>query len=140
MNCSTVPLPLLLLVGHENLTNNGNGWRDGGRTEEDRKQKAGNRVLEETAQSEHAETERRLWSSFWKCGKKNWKLAMQLKETENLAAAAGTITLKHTQMRTHTLSMPSPLTRLLISLGCGHLPAHDASSGCDQYPSLGDCG
>lgn len=30
MNCSTVPLPLLLLVGHGNLTNNGNDWWDGG--------------------------------------------------------------------------------------------------------------
>lgn len=48
MNCSTVPLPPLLLMGHGNLTNNGNDWRDGGCTEEDRKRRTGNHVLKET--------------------------------------------------------------------------------------------
>lgn len=49
MNCSTVLLPLLLLVGHGNLTNNMNDWRDwgGGGTEEDRKWRTGSRVHKE---------------------------------------------------------------------------------------------
>lgn len=42
MNCSTVPLPLRLLVGHGNRTNNGNNLRDsvqygGGEETESRK-------------------------------------------------------------------------------------------------------
>lgn len=84
MNCSAVPLPLLLLVGHGNLTNKGNDWRDGGGVW----RRTGNREQETISsrrekRSEHAETERRLWSSCRNCGMRNWKAAMQLKVRAN---------------------------------------------------------
>lgn len=73
MNCSTAPLPLLLLVGHGNLTNNMNDWRD----------KGGERSMEEDRKPcpqgvRKAETERRLWWSWRNRGMKTWTMAMQL--------------------------------------------------------------
>lgn len=95
--------------------------------------------------SEHAETERRLWSSCRNCGMKNWKLAMQLKDRENWKfgccnwKAFNNNPKKPTNMHTHSLSMTSPPTQLLIAFRYGHLPAYNVSSGCDQYSSLCDC-
>lgn len=79
MNCSTVPLPLLLLLGHGNLTNNGKERRDGGHVEEGRKQRTGNHVLKETEKK----WTRRLWSTCRNSGMKTWRAPMQLKVRVN---------------------------------------------------------
>lgn len=99
----------------------------------------------EKKRSEHAETERRLWLSCRNCGMKTWKLAMQLKVRANWKfgccnwKAFNNYSQKHTCTNTHSHTMTSLPTQLVIAFRYGHLPTNTVSSGCDQYASLCDC-
>lgn len=143
MNCSTVPLPLLLLLGHGNLTNNGKDRRDGGHVEEGRKQRTGNHVLKETEKK----WTRRLWSTCRNSGMKTWRAAMQLKVRVNWKPvccrwkAFNKIPEKHTHTRAHALSdaVTSLPIQLVITFSREHLPTYSASSSCDQFASFCDC-
>lgn len=99
--------------------------------------------------SEHAQTERRLWSSCRNCGMKTWKLAMQLKVKANWKfgcwnwKAFNNKSQKHTCIHTHTHTLEchdlfsNPVGNRVLGM---HLPTYSVSSGCDQYAPLCDCG
>lgn len=117
-----VPLPLLLLVGHGNLTNNGNDWRDGAA-----RRRTGNREQEIVSsrrekRSDRAQTERRLWSSCRNYGMKTWMPAMQLKVKANWVfggcnwkAFNNNLEKKHTHLHVRT---PLP-TQLVVMIKYG---------------------
>lgn len=78
--------------------------------------------------SEHAETERRLWSSCRNCGMKTWKHAMQLKVRANRKFGLCHWKAFNNNNQKHTHIMTSLPTQLVIAFRYGHLPTYSVST------------